>query len=284
MKDLDFRLDRGFMGLTHALSGVALALALTAFAPGFVQWAGWTTPALVLLVTLVISGSALLPDLDNNVSTARNSLGFLGYGLSFFFRGTSRFIQTVLRTKRDDKEPNPHRGFWHTIPAALLLGLGVWALTGISAKFTLPLLGEVSVGWVGALLVTYATTHLAFAGLFSKLIRKVLKGSRNAETLVVILSIVAVVAVFWMLPRDQSFWWLSVAVTIGAIAHILGDSFTTAGVPLLFPLSAFLRGKFWWTTRFSSMKAGSDTEKIWIFAFAIISVGSLVWILIKSFN
>lgn len=268
------------MGVTHALSGLAIVLALVAFVPTFTVWAGWTTPAVVILAAFVVTGAALIPDLDNSVSTAKNSLGLLGEALSIFFRGTSRFIQTVVRTSRDDASPDPHRGFWHTIPAALILGGATWLLTGITKSIVLPVVGEVTYGWIGALVVAYISIHLAFAGLFSKVIKKVLSKGKSFEAVVVFAAIVATLAVFYSLPRDQNFWWLSVAVTIGMIAHILGDSFTTAGVPLLFPLSAPLKGKFWWTTRFSSMKAGGPGEVIWTWAFGIISVGSLVWIFI----
>lgn len=271
--------DLAFMGVTHALSGLALFLALVAFVPDFVAWAGWTTPAIIALTAFVITGFAIVPDLDNTVSTAKNSLGFLGYGLSIVFRGSSRFIQTTFRTRRDDANPDPHRGFWHTIPAALLLGGLTWLATGITTMVTLPFVGEVTIGWIGALLIAYVSIQLSFAALFSKIIKKVLKGSKSFEAISVAVAIIATVAIFWTIPHDQSFWWLSVAVTVGTLAHIFGDAFTTAGVPLLFPLSAALKGKFWWTTRFLPIKAGGTVENyVFLPLFGVISIVSLFWI------
>jgi membrane-bound metal-dependent hydrolase YbcI (DUF457 family) len=268
------------MGATHALSGLALFLALVAFVPDFVQWAGWTTPAVIALGALVVSGAALIPDLDNSVSTAKNSLGFLGYGLSIFFRESSRFMQMLFRTRRDDPTPDPHRGFWHTIPAALILGGLTWLATGITKVVTLPFVGEVTIGWLGALVIAYISIQLSFAGLFSKIIKKVLKGSKSFEAISVGVAILATVVIFWGIPHDQSFWWLSVAVTVGVLTHILGDAFTTAGVPLLFPLSAVLKGKFWWTTRFLPIKAGGTVENyVFVPLFALVTVVSLFWIL-----
>lgn len=271
--------DLAFMGATHALSGLALFLALVAFVPDFVAWAGWTTPAIIILGAFVVSGAALIPDLDNSVSTAKNSLGFLGYGLSVVFRGSSRFMQMTFRTRRDDSNPDPHRGFWHTIPAAILLGLLTWLATGITAIVALPLVGEVTVGWIGALLITYASIQLSFAGLFSKLMKKVLRGSASFVAISTAVAILGTVAIFWTIPSDQSFWWLSVAVTLGVITHILGDACTTAGVPLGFPFSAAIKGKFWWKTSFFPIKAGGVVENyIFLPLFGLISIVSLFWI------
>lgn len=271
--------DRAFMGTTHALSGFAVLLALVAFAPGFVEWAGFTTPAIIVLAAMVVAGSALVPDLDNSVSTARNTLGLMGQGLSIVFRGSSKAIQMTIRTPRDDANPDPHRGFWHTIPAALLLGFLTWILTAITTEVAIPIIGDVTIGWIGALVVTFLSIQLAFAGLFSKILRKALKGSASFETLIVTISILATTAIFWTIPKDQSFWWLSVAVALGALIHILGDAFTTAGVPLLFPLSGFIKGKFWWTTRFLPIKAGGTVENfVFMPLFALITIISLIWI------
>lgn len=267
------------MGTTHALSGLALILALVAFVPDFVEWAGWTTPAIVFLAALVVSGASLISDLDNSVSTAKNSLGLLGNSLSVFFRGSSRFIQSTIRTKRDNPDGDPHRGFWHTIPAALLLGFLTWLATGIPTVISLPLLGEVTLGWIGALIIAYISIQLSFAGLFSKIIKKVLKGSASFEAVSVTVAMIATTATFWTIPKDESFWWLSVAVTVGVITHILGDTFTTAGTPLLFPLK--IKGKLWWTIRFLPIKAGGLTEKyVFIPLFGLISIVSLFWILL----
>lgn len=273
--------DRGFMGPTHALSGFALILFLVAFVPGFVEWAGLTSAVTVVLASVVIAGAALLPDLDNTQSTARNSMGIIGLGLSNVFRSSSKLIQLAVRTPRDDKDPDPHRGFWHTIPAALILGLLTLALTGITALVPLPF-GEVTVGWIGAFVVTFVCIRLAFAGLFTRVIKKALKGTKAGDTVALVAALILSVGIFWLLPKDESFWWLSVVVALGAIIHILGDAFTTAGVPLFFPLSGFIKGKFWWKTRFLPIKAGGIVENyIFVPVFLIVALGSLAWIFIK---
>ena len=282
MQSLDDKKDRGFMGFTHALSGLALFLVLVAFVPEFVKWAGWTSPSIILLVAFVFPGAASIPDLDNSVSTAKNSLGILGTGLSVFFRASSRFIQATFRTRRDDANADPHRGFWHTIPAALILGLLTWLATGITTVVNVPIVGQVTLGWIGALVITHLSIQLSFAGLFSRLIKKVIKNSGMVEIISVAVAIILDFVIFWPIPHNQNFWWLSVAVAAGAIVHIFGDAFTTAGIPV-FPI--VYKGKLWWRMRFLPIKAGGTVENfVFVPLFALIAIVSLVVIIIHSFH
>ena len=285
--DLEFKTsDRGFMGPTHALSGLAVLLALVAFVPAFSEWAGFTSLAIVALAALVVAGASLLPDLDNSASSAKSAFGLFGDALSFLFIHSSIFMQTVFSTRKDDKTPNPHRGFWHTIPAALLLGLGTLGLTLIPGKISIPVYGEVSISWLVALIICVLSTHLAFAGLFGKFVKKIKKDAGVVGEFAALgVALVSAAVIFWFIPHEGSFWWLAVAVTVGVIVHILGDFMTTAGVPILFPLSYFIHGKFWWNSRLLPIKAGGIVETaVFIPLFALISVGSLVKIIWDLFN
>lgn len=270
--------DRAFMGTTHALSGFSVLLAIVAFFPGFAEWAGFTTVAVVILAALVTTGFSLIPDLDNSASTAKGAFGLLGDALSFLFVNSAILIQTLIRTRRDDATPNPHRGFWHTIPAALLLGGLVLLATSIPGSITLPLYGEVTISWLVALLLAMLSIHLAFAGLFGKAIKKVKRsGGLFGDLAAFGLALVTAAVLFWFIPHDASFWWLGVAAALGVVIHILGDAFTTAGVPILFPLSYFIHKKFWWNTRFLPIKAGGPVENfVFMPLFALLGVAALV--------
>lgn len=265
--------DRAFMGTTHALSAVAAFLAIVYFAPDFVSKAlGSNDPWVLILSIVVAAGASLVPDLDNTASTSKSSLGMLGTALSYIFRGSSRFIQTVVRTKRDDPTPNPHRGAWHTIPSALLLGYLTFLGTGLTKVITVPILGEVTWGTVFALLITFLMVHMALSGLAKKQMKKIKKTAIIGEALSFAVSLAFTVLIFINLPDDLNFWWLGISVAFGCFIHILGDTFTTAGTPILFPLSAVLKGKFWWTTRFTKMKVGEQTEKLIFGVFFFASV------------
>jgi hypothetical protein len=274
--------DRAFMGTTHALSAVAIFLAIIFFAPDFVSKAlGSSDPWVIILSIVVASGASLVPDLDNTTSTSKNSLGILGTILSYFFRGSSRFLQTVIRTKRDDPTPNPHRGAWHTIPAALLLGYLTFLGTGVSKEITLPAIGEITVGRLIAIFITFMMVHMAFSALARDSMKKIKKTAVIGELLSFAVSLTATMIIFVNLPDGLDFWWLGVSVAFGVVIHIFGDTFTVAGTPILFPLSGFIKGKFWWTTRFTTMRAGDATEK---FIFMVLLVLSVIFGLLIIFR
>lgn len=272
--------DWGYMGATHALSALAIFFAFVAFWPQFREWAGLTGIAVIILAALVTVGGSLIPDLDNSASSAKSALGLVGNVLSVFFINSSKIIQTVLRTRRDDPDPNPHRGFWHTIPAALLLGGLTILATSIPGSLTIPFYGEVTWSWLVALVLAAVSIHLALAGLFNAQVKKIRKSSAIGELVAFVVSLALTATLFWFLPHEGDFWWLGFATALGVIIHILGDATTTAGVPLLFPISVFTHKKFWWTTRFSPIKAGGTVEKVILIPlFSLVTLISLAKII-----
>ena len=273
--------DRAFMGKTHAVSGVAAALAIAAWAPDVMtRFTGELNPWIITLAAICFAGAALVPDLDNTSATAKSSLGYLGMALSFMFRESARLIQTVIKTKRDDPTPDPHRGFWHTIPAALLLGLVTMLATQSKTIITLPIIGEITKGGVTALIITTIMCHLALSGLAADFMRKVKKSNPLGEVIASAISIIISVIIFSKLPTELHYGWLGFSIAGGAIAHILGDGFTKAGIPLLFPFSGFIKKKFWWKTRFTHMQAGGTVENLIVFPiFIVISVIALLKLL-----
>lgn len=277
--------DKAFMGYTHALSGVAVAMALIAFFPDFLSQILMTTSAWVFIQFIfATTGAAMIPDLDNSASRAKSDLGPFGVILSTVFRTTSAIIQTTIRTKRDDPEPNPHRGFWHTIPAALLLGFLVYLGTRMGGEISVPLLGTITWGTLFALFITFVLMHLTLSTLAKEFMDKVKKSNATGEIVAIAISLILSVILFVNLPTDIDFWWLGVSVAFGMFVHLFFDGFTTAGVALGFPLTAITHGKFWWTFRFTKMKAGGVAEKMLVVPlFTVIIVISFVKIVLGLF-
>lgn len=277
--------DKAFMGYTHALSGVAVSMALIAFLPEFLGQILMTTSAWVFVqFVFATTGAAMIPDLDNSKSRAKSDLGPFGVVLSAVFRTTSAIIQTTVRTKKDDPEPNPHRGFWHTIPAALLLGFLVYLGTRMGGEINLPILGAITWGTLFALLITFVLMHLTLSTLAKEFMDKVKKSNATGEIVAIAISLILSVILFVNLPTDIDFWWLGVSVAFGMFVHLFFDTFTTAGNPIFFPISAFTKGKFWWTTRFTKMKAGGVAEKMLVVPlFTVVIVISFVKIVLGLF-
>lgn len=277
--------DKAFMGYTHALSGVAVAMALIAFLPEFLGQILMTTSIWVFIqFVFATTGAAMLPDLDNSTSRAKSDLGPFGIVLSAVFRTTSTIIQTTIRTKRDDPEPNPHRGFWHSGIACLLLGFLVYLGTQIGGEINIPILGIITWGTLFALLITFTLMHLTLSTLAKEFMDKVKKSNATGEIIAIAISLILSVILFVNLPTDIDFWWLGVSVAFGMFVHSAGDCFTTAGSPIFAGLTVFTRKKFWWTTRLTGMKAGGAAEKMLVVPIlTVIIVISFVKIAIGLF-
>lgn len=271
-----YRSDAGFAGYTHALSGLAVGVWFFALAPMFMDldliMVGAIGTAVAFLWALI--GATLVPDFDNTSSTSRNSLGLLGVVISTVFRSTSVAIQTVVRTSKDESGANPHRGFWHSGISALLLGVGVYFLSKISYSFTVPAVGEVTVGQTGAFFVFFMLVHFTLSALAKKAMYK-LKKSSFAGELIAILASLSVSALFFAVANTENFIWLAVAMTGGCLVHMFGDSFTKDGLPFWFPICVVFRGKFWWKSRLMKLTSGDDFEKgpITYLLYGITAVG-----------
>lgn len=269
--------DCGFMGPTHALSAVAAFLVLVAFFPDktFSMFGTSNIWALVLAIA-VTAGASLVPDLDNTNSTSKSSLGLLGDALSVFFRTSSAFIQTVIRLPRDDSTPNPHRGFYHTILACLILGGLVYLGTTITAEINLPVLGATTWGMIFAVVIAWLNIHMAMAGLAKASVKRMKnKAGIFGELVAFLFSFGLTAMIFYQLPVDMDFWWLGVSVAFGCFIHNMGDCCTTAGCPILFPLP--IKGKLWYTIRFLPIKAGGVIENVvFVPVFSLICVISFL--------
>lgn len=279
--------DDAFMGYTHALSAAAALMFILAFAPGFFTFIlGTTQFAVITMFILVAVGASSLPDLDNTASRAKSDLGIVGEILSSFFRSSAVFIQTVIRTRRDTVTPNPHRGFWHTIPAALLVGGVIYLGTRIGGSIKLPLLeAEITFGTIFAFLTAFMLIDLTLSNVTKKFFDKIEKKSLLGDFTSFVVAAIITLFLVNAMPEGTDFWWMGVAIAGGMVVHIFGDAFTTAGVPILFPLSGFIKGKFWWNTRFLPIKAGGVVEnKVFIPLFIILIVAASIKIIFDVSN
>lgn len=129
--------DSGLMGPTHALMAIALAFLVAWLASDFMLGTvlGSDNSIVFISAVIIIVGASLMPDLDAVQSTSINTLGPIGTILSKTMRASSSIIQRTFRSSSDSKDPDPHRGFWHTIVSAFLVGSLVVGLT--SMKFTM---------------------------------------------------------------------------------------------------------------------------------------------------
>lgn len=272
--------DSGLMGPTHALSSIAIALLLTWLASDFMLGTvlGSDSAIVFIAALIIIVGASLMPDLDAVQSTSINTLGIVGSILSKAMRGFSSIVQSVIRSSSDAVDADPHRGFWHTIIAAILMGFLTFTLTNIDVTlFTISGV-EVSVALFVIIFIIFISIQLLIASLF-KSIHKKTKGNLSGKILIRLGSLFVATVLVVMLPEGLDYKWVGAAVAFGWIAHLLGDMMTVSGVPILFPLK--FKGKRWWNFRFPlGIKAGGWFEKaILMPLFGAIAIISAIFII-----
>lgn len=262
-----WREDGGFAGITHAVSTLATVLLVAAFFPRVFAivynapeaWGDkdYTMPLpLIILCVICTVGSCMLPDLDNTKSRAESALGVFGSILSGVFRTIALFAQTTFRMKRDDANPDPHRGFWHTWMGAALLAVPVY-LIGSQARSN-------NFNFANGLLVF---TVLVLSYLFvCTLMHKNIKNAKKRGSLAQLFPYGFAIAVVAGMYATQGAYIFSFAFPVaasiffGMLSHVFGDCHTKSGAPIFAPFTALTHKKVWWTTRFFSLESGGEFE------------------------
>lgn len=277
--------NNGFMGPTHAMSAVAFYLLLFLFAKDFIINLGIKDNLFILFISsLVVAGSALFPDLDNTKSTAMSVLGIVGEGISSLMRSSATVIFYLTRTKYDDETANPHRGFWHTLISSLLLGLLVKITLELNSPVSNTFFQKYNFNKLGdffALFWIFITIQLAFSGLLNNFVKKM----KNSITNKIILTLIGLFLSFILIYYNNStnYNWLIIIIMLGYIFHILGDTMTVAGTPLLFPIK--FKGKRWFTHRILKIHAGGEFEtKFLLPLFTLTTIVCGILIIINSFK
>jgi membrane-bound metal-dependent hydrolase YbcI (DUF457 family) len=208
------------LGVSHALSGAALGLAVAGFVPRMLGDA--PSAGTVLTFAAVCAGAALLPDLDHPSSMATRRFAFASSLACHLVRPLSRLVYQLTKARRDTGR-GTHRGLTHTAVGAVLLGL---AVNVASARWGTPVV-------VGTLFVCLA---LAIKGVDALV--------PGPPSLVIAAGLTYAVEEFVPGGTAGTVGWLGTAVTIGMLVHAVGDAVTESGAPLLWPLP--IRGRRWY--------------------------------------
>ncbi len=273
------------MGRGHSLSGAAVALGAAGIYS--LNTGEPIHPALLTMGAIAFAGAALMPDLDSYTATVTKSFGFLGRILYYATNAISLFFYNITKTRKDDDIENGHRTFTHTIIASILFGLGSLALTSLPGE--LNFFGiEYTGGQFAALIIMAFLLHLGTAGLFAPQLKKA-KNSLGilAPYILMLFSLITTFFISRFLPvGDENYQWLAIVVTAGMITHILGDTITKMGTPLLWPIK--IRGKRWYDISlptFMRITAGGAVEnKILIPIFTLVALFGIVVQFLFGFN
>lgn len=192
------------MGTSHAISGAAAWIAVTATAlPALHLYP--LSPTAVLVGAIVCAGAALLPDADHHNATIAHSVPVLG-------RAAAGAV---------GKLTGGHRHGMHS----LLAVAGVLALT-----IGLTMIQWTPTGWDRSVYLGSAIAVMACIAFAAK----VLTLARSWPTAWITGGIVAASIAIW---APSEFSWLPLCIALGFAVHLLGDALTIEGVPLLWPFN-----------------------------------------------
>lgn len=227
------------MGPTHAMSGAAAWLVAAPAIEKAVT--GAVTPEVALAGAGVAAGAALLPDIDSPQATVSRSFGVASMMVAEVVNAVAAGFYNLSRSSRDEMRTNGHRTITHTAIFTVGLGVAVAVLCGVFGKYA-----------VAA--VVFVCAGLAVRGLMADWAK------REGWVGVTVVSALAAGWVLWTFPSDN-YWWLGVAVAVGATMHLLGDMVTKQGCPIMAPFP--VRGKRWWEfTTPVRITAGGWFEKV----------------------
>lgn len=188
------------MGRTHVLSTTTLGLATVA--PLAINILHHPMPvATVFAFAGVCGGYGVLPDLDHPQATLARTLGPATKAIATFVHGIS----------------GGHRKGTHTVWfAALMLGLVTLLAAKLGKDAELPI---AFVGFYLAAMILHLSPDHA---------------SGKAEATYLVEAAGATAACYFYIP---DWWWLPWTVGFGVVGHIVADTLTVEGVPILYPLA-----------------------------------------------
>ena len=251
---------KGFSGTTHILIAILflflMLLIPTPFTEGYLNKIT-NDYAYFLIVFTVIAGASLLPDLDNDVSTAGYRLGIFGKLVTIMMKITSSVMFNFTRMKNDKEPKTQHRMLWHSVFISIMIMLYMWFGVPDSDDNFLSLFlenynngSEELVNWLVdnsslfvAVLVSIISVQLGFNGLTWRIF-KIVPNQFVKRFGPIFAQLIMIYCVISMSMTDLKYITLSVG--IGYLFHNLGDLFSLGSIPIIWPIPAFWLGKWWW--------------------------------------
>ena len=240
---------KAFSGITHVLLAVLLFLLLMMFPIPFLnEYVARLKSNIPLLFVsfIVLSGASLLPDLDNDVSTAGFQLGFIGSIMTTFMKSIAQMIYSLYNLKGDRPPKSMHRLFWHTPFVGILMIVFFWFKlpTGnlvfgealVAAYKNKSLISFILANLSGFILILLAfiSGHLGSNILLYWPLKLLPVGYRVKRIIEYLVPGFIFFYLFKATYTDLKFIGLS--ISLGYLFHIVGDAITKGSVPVIWPI------------------------------------------------
>ena len=246
-----------FAGLTHILIAIMMFLSLF-FIDNLIFFSSYVNyliqnKFMFIVIFFLIAGASLLPDLDNNESTAKYQLGFIAILITIFMKITSSMIFTFTRMKNDKTPPSQHRYFWHSIFIAVIIILIFWykipennqSVLGMTLNSNGRLFDTISDNFTSYICVFFAILSIKM-GVNSTLWRflKLIEDQKTQKAIPLIITIL--LSIFVLQMTNSQLRYIGFSIGLGYFFHNFADLFSIGSIPIIFPIPAFWKGQMWW--------------------------------------
>lgn len=240
---------KGFSGITHVLLAITLFLVVLLFPVSIVSdfiSLALSNTLYFLIFLFILSGASLLPDLDNDESTAGYHLGIIGSIIKTFMKTTAFVVYSLYNLPNDRPPKSMHRLLWHTpFVAILILIYFIYFTPQGDISYWSVLVGAFKNKDFADLFINHTSTTLTIilAYICGKLgsnillywVLKLLPIKRYIKSL--ISSIIPLIILFYLLviPISQ-LKYIGIAIGLGYLFHIIGDLISQGSVPVHWPI------------------------------------------------
>lgn len=288
IKDELMRKRKGFSGVGHLTSSLML-MALCMLLPiPVISDALHTAQGNILLFIVcffVLGGAALLPDLDNDVSSAGYSLGFFGSIMKGFMKSTATIVYQIFHMKNDRPPKSAHRLMWHApIIGILLIILFGFNIPATDLTIFNALQNAVDSGhifqWIAQNAVLFVFILLVIASTLcgSNMIlywpMKILPVSNKVKKFADF--VIPILIIFYIFTTSYAnIRIIGICIGAGYLFHTLGDLITQGSVPVIWPIPAFWKKQMYWSPWILGpfqIRTGGIINTILNFAFAATAV------------
>lgn len=291
MKKETNRRLKGFGGVTHVFASLVIVLTLILIPVPFLSDIFVITRSnfiLFIISMIVLAGGALLPDLDNDVSSAGYSLELIGSLVKSFMKTTATITWEMYHMKNDKKPPTAHRLLWHA-PIVGILFIMIFAFgikPGDGTIFSLMQeynsRGELLHFFLdnsALALMMFMSFMAVFAGtnLLLWFPKKLIKLPKMVDYTIPLLVIVYILTTSMTNVRS-----LGILVGTGYLLHVLEDLFSQGSIPIIWPIPAFWLKKVWWKPWVpGAIYTGGIINTILNYILEILFVFLLIFVLTK---
>lgn len=272
-----FKEMKGFSGVTHMLIATflfQLIWILPIFSMYISQVKAKDTVTIILFWGILI-GASLLPDLDNNVSTAKYQLGIIGRILSMFMVMVSSMVYSIFHTK-NDKCKSQHRMLWHTLFIYMAELVIIYFFHPTNDYTILEIVkSKMSIMNNSAALIAILFFFLSCCSIYLFINFICYYGGKIISWKVFnVIKIVLSLACFVFLGSRVSLGYLkfiSYAVCIGSMFHNIGDLFSLGSVPVFFPVP--IKKQLWLKPKLPfQLETGGVANRVLNFVLLIVVV------------